>query len=1171
MEISFFMVSKGDGGVEIGSGSARWQCYASGYVIVSWHCHGVEMDDVVMSGIGNTSTVNGRGGGFCGDEVFQIYGGVMMGGSRRGQWFFDQRLQWGLTIPQYLSPKTFTHLKAYGGTQPSLALHTHPGVIFQLWSNIVACLIISSPIWSSYEMVKSLSITRFAAEVFHGLQEQVTTTASRSHKLLVRVQQIEAALPLLEKSILAQRSHIHFAYTAGTALKQSRSFIESSGFAGSNWHASIPNEQNHFIYHDLPRFIMDSYEECRDPPRLHLLDKFDTGGLGSCLKRYSDPTFFRRASVGSDEANAEKAQRDKARKIKKKRSLQRNGELSRSASISNRSGRVQYTSANVRGQTSPSRTVSTVDMALKSDLGDHSNSFDSRTGSGYIECVFHLSSPIQPEEQQPKGSSSGLKMQSHDTFDSASPDGQTKLLENGFPHNSPQKQTGCSSSCVTWDEKTEIVEPKGQESDGDEASEMLPTICNLETQERAPVSIRNVDEMDILLVDDPVSIRNVDEMDILLVDENSPKSISGGNQIDEIESETDNYMDALNTIDSESENDFDCQTKREVEQYSSHFNNEGTEDRDNKTLGSEHHPSDLESCTASHSSSNQGMSLNSPNSVPSVCLVHEQPTLIAGKSPLLRAHQSLRQGPTDDKVRSSFCESQESSADVSSVHSVKFWTNGGLLGLEPSKPPDFSVSNAVVENSVCIEKDLASKCSTSRPGDQEDGVSIKRKSWGFSSAGLDTKPEKLSDSHQSARFGHAHEQGLNVAGPVTPRTELPVVPDETGSIETNKENNENSSRGFGLGHTLLINGFRRNVSLVQDEKSEPASSAKSSAFEETSGHQSVSYQTYPETDFKKQFGRESPINSLSSSPPLEQMKISFHPINGFETSKLKLKFPDGSHCNESIRDMFPSFQLVPDPATPLHDIDFDSDDDTFCRSSPCMSDDCLSHHSESNSEQWECGETLINKDHELYDALCRISSTESVSSSQELEGVAHGTIRADSGHLQMVWNLLSLESMPPPPPLPPLQWRALKPDSDMAEEKQYVISEALDHLFDLKLLESTDSQHSEPVLARQQQNVEANACKPKSNVIEKQDRQKSNGQKEVNEAANGKKMDEREDFLEQIRTKSFSLRRTATPRLTVMPTPATNVSVTAILEKANAIRQAVGSDDGEDDDNWSDT
>ena len=56
---------------------------------------------------------------------------------------------------------------------------------------------------------------RFAAEVFHGLQEQVLVTSSRSHKLVQRVHDIEAALPPLEKAILAQRSHLHFAYTAG--------------------------------------------------------------------------------------------------------------------------------------------------------------------------------------------------------------------------------------------------------------------------------------------------------------------------------------------------------------------------------------------------------------------------------------------------------------------------------------------------------------------------------------------------------------------------------------------------------------------------------------------------------------------------------------------------------------------------------------------------------------------------------------------------------------------------------------------------------------------------------------------------------------------------------------------------------------------------------------------
>lgn len=43
-------------------------------------------------------------------------------------------------------------------------------------------------------------------------------TASRSHKLTVRVQRIDAALPPLEKAVLAQTSHIHFAYTAGMAL-----------------------------------------------------------------------------------------------------------------------------------------------------------------------------------------------------------------------------------------------------------------------------------------------------------------------------------------------------------------------------------------------------------------------------------------------------------------------------------------------------------------------------------------------------------------------------------------------------------------------------------------------------------------------------------------------------------------------------------------------------------------------------------------------------------------------------------------------------------------------------------------------------------------------------------------------------------------------------------------
>ncbi|KAI6673283.1 hypothetical protein NL676_001189 [Syzygium grande] len=81
------------------------------------------------------------------------------------------------------------------------------------------------------------------------------------------------------------------------------------------------SQQNLIARGDLPRFIMDSYEECRGPPRLFLLDKFDVAGAGACLKRYTDPSFFRvDASVG--EVQRER----KVRRVKKKGMRGRNGE-----------------------------------------------------------------------------------------------------------------------------------------------------------------------------------------------------------------------------------------------------------------------------------------------------------------------------------------------------------------------------------------------------------------------------------------------------------------------------------------------------------------------------------------------------------------------------------------------------------------------------------------------------------------------------------------------------------------------------------------------------------------------------------------------------------------------------------------------------------------------------
>ncbi|XP_038979174.1 protein SCAR3-like [Phoenix dactylifera] len=66
----------------------------------------------------------------------------------------------------------------------------------------------------------------------------------------------------------------------------------------------------------MPRFIVDSYEECRGPPHLFTLDKFDVAGAGACLKRYSDPSFFKVVLASSGMLETELPREKKARKTK---------------------------------------------------------------------------------------------------------------------------------------------------------------------------------------------------------------------------------------------------------------------------------------------------------------------------------------------------------------------------------------------------------------------------------------------------------------------------------------------------------------------------------------------------------------------------------------------------------------------------------------------------------------------------------------------------------------------------------------------------------------------------------------------------------------------------------------------------------------------------------------
>lgn len=370
----------------------------------------------------------------------------------------------------------------------------------------------------------------FAAEVFHGLQEQVMTTASRSHRLTVRVQNLEASLPALEKAVLAQTSHIHLAYTAGC-----------------EFHPRIKPARNHFIYNDLPHFIMDSYEECRDPPRIHLLDKFDTGGPGSCFRRYSDPTFFKRISADSDELYSEKTEKArKSHKSKKKKSSRRNGEILRGERRHSSSGRMQSISSAINGRTSSSRTASNIDMTMKTDLERYSNSFDSKSGAGFIECVFHPSNSMQSDDPDYKEPSSARLTRKTDTVQSY------PRIDDSISHDSLEKQVGSSSSGVTWDEKEEIVESKSPTSD----------------REKTPERIVDKPDSD-MHANEAVTTTNIDCNHILFNEEGNLKPVSSSVQTDDIDSEPDNYEDALNTIESESENDIDYITKREVQQFTS--------------------------------------------------------------------------------------------------------------------------------------------------------------------------------------------------------------------------------------------------------------------------------------------------------------------------------------------------------------------------------------------------------------------------------------------------------------------------------------------------------------------------------------------------------------------------------------------------------------------------
>ncbi|MFS8014011.1 putative SCAR/WAVE family protein [Helianthus anomalus] len=148
-------------------------------------------------------------------------------------------------------------------------------------------------------------------------------TASRGHGLSTRVQQIESDFRSFEKTYLSQ-------------TRPSAFFTRS----GIRWHPNLQTEQNIITKGDIPRFVMDSYEECRGPPQLFLLDKFDVAGAGACLKRYTDPSIYK---IEAPSYEMTKAETQRGKKIRKSKRVQNDASNpSRRAKLKKRETKIPF-------------------------------------------------------------------------------------------------------------------------------------------------------------------------------------------------------------------------------------------------------------------------------------------------------------------------------------------------------------------------------------------------------------------------------------------------------------------------------------------------------------------------------------------------------------------------------------------------------------------------------------------------------------------------------------------------------------------------------------------------------------------------------------------------------------------------------------------------------------
>uniref|UniRef100_A0A453EFA9 Protein SCAR n=1 Tax=Aegilops tauschii subsp. strangulata TaxID=200361 RepID=A0A453EFA9_AEGTS len=1179
-------------------------------------------------------------------------------------------------------------------------------------------------------------LAEFAADVFHDLHEQVITTSARGRKVLTRVQNIEAALPSLEKAVKNQKSHIHFAYVPG-----------------SDWHTQLQNEQNHLLSSDLPRFMMDSYEECRDPPRLYLLDKFDNAGAGACLKRYSDPSYFKKSwDVMRADKTAHLQKERRSHKIKRKgsrlkepyhgqaASRHRNGELQRALTAVQLTSR-QCASPSMDGR-SFSEHRSTSDARSNPDNISRSSSFSSKARLSFAEQASDTKPSVVPHEN---GNDKLSNIDMHKLNDASSPillsGTRADDLGDDSRQGSLSDEMNARSPSVEWHEKTAIVMTTSSVYCDDVVMDRAE---NAETKHIKPVQ-REFDHSEMETLEQQGAL--LQKAKLLLS--------SGLNHRDEVPSETDNYMDALNTLESETETEVDFQTKKRgkpVHSFNAHAPQIESADNivslpdsspaefpdtspNSRMLHTFERTADFPSLSSADASDISQHTLSGytdihPNEWSSVTTIPENnendaagdPTEIsepapqaytatppnersphANEIPESKAEVAPRDSPEISKPGLStyavfppnkesvvnqipennvedasederspqdypgenhqefggcgmaevsnsqtmpLNESSENGsatqhlpthAPTSSVElsSVKLWTNAGLFGLEPSKPPvgicPGSASQSYPEtNQSAIRTPDAVYSQTDRPSDSSTYFEHREHR---NLNGKQASISELLESEGNAENGAETYSGTDLAG----RNNLHVV---------------SASSFSSIAQRFLANTLQRRTSPKYNDL--PMSSGRvntdANGFDEATVNSTLAPKqaVFDASQFEKKADNgmdglpkssifSSRHYSEKSSPPLEHMKISFHPMSAFETSKLNLDFSDGN-LHDNVDDMMlPTFQLLPGSSVPQPGSGSESEDDTFGRSYSYSSYDDLSPRLYSNSELWDQEDGIGLEDHELHNDSNQIgSSTTPVSSYMGFEqmnlsgekstislsdiGDHNGlgsleshpagelpnfdTLMSTSNHQNgdalIPHNPVNLspdeDQMPPPPPLPPMQWRTMRQTTSLDEERDSTAKDMLKNASSLPPVHTPVQEQYLPPCAppfpqgnvKEVNHQKVDVIKEGSNlpnifeikssllqqIRDKPDLHKLNGHEKPKAVFNDvNSLDERGELLQQIRSKTFNLRRTngSKTNTSSQSTESTaNSSVVAILEKANAIRQAVASDEGGDDDNWSD-